>query len=85
MKTKNKNYLEKYKAEMVTSYFHKYCRNLPGSVMREIERIVEEETGKTQRTNFGCGACVLKLMQRAAKLYFTAYPDELDDKLKSRF
>lgn len=85
MKAKNKNFLEKYKNELITAYFHKYVRNLPMSVLMEIERLIEDETSKSLKTNFGCGACVLKLMQAAAKKYFTDYPDELSDDLKDKF
>lgn len=85
MKTKNKTYIEKYKSDLITAYFHKYVKNLPTSVLREMERIVEEETGKTMNTNFGCSACVLKLVKEMGRVYFTDYQDEIPEDLKDRF
>lgn len=84
MKSSNKKYVEKYRTEMITATFHQYVRNLPISVLREFERIAEEESGKTVKTNFGCSHCVLKLVKQVGKIYFKDYPDEIPEELKNR-
>lgn len=85
MKNKNKKYLEDYKNDMLTAVFYEYIKNLPGSALREIERIYEEETGESLNTNFSCGHCTLTLLSRMGKQYFSEYPEELPEDLQSKF
>ena len=70
---------------MITALFYDYTKQLPVSVLTEMNRIYEEETGKTLSTNYGCSNCIVKLVKMCAILYFTEYKDRLPDKLKDRW
>lgn len=85
MKKQNKKYLCDYTGDMITALFYSYIKNLPSSALREIERIYEDETGKSLNTNFTCGKCNLTLLQKTGKLYFSNYPEELPEDLIQRF
>lgn len=84
MKSVNKKYVEKYETEMITAVYHQYVRNLPMSVLREFERIAEEESGSPVKTNLGCGACILKLIKQVGKIYFKDYPERIPEKKKEK-
>lgn len=85
MKKGNIKYLKDYEQDMITSLFHSYCRQIPTSILMQIDRIYTEETGKTLNTNYSCSGCILKLMKSVGKLYFTENIDVLPDDLKEKF
>lgn len=85
MKKQNIKYLKDYEADMITSLFHSYCRQLPSSTLMEIDRIFTEETGRVLKTNFSCSNCTLKLLKEMAKVYFKENLDSLPDDLKDKF
>lgn len=85
MKTKNTKYLKDYEQDMITALFHSYTRQIPTSILMEIDRIYTEESGKSLRTNFSCSGCILKLMKAVGKLYFKENIDRLPDDLKDKF
>lgn len=85
MKKQNIKYLKEYEADMITSLFHSYCRQLPSSTLMEIDRIFTEETGRVLKTNFSCSNCTLKLLKEMAKVYFKENIDNLPDDLKDKF
>lgn len=85
MKKQNIKYLKDYEADMITSLFHSYCRQLPSSTLMEIDRIFTEETGRVLKTNFSCSNCTLKLLKEMAKVYFKENIDNLPDDLKDKF
>ena len=85
MKNKNIKYLKDYEQDMITALFHSYTRQIPTSILMEIDRIYAEETGKSLRTNFSCSGCILKLMRSVGKLYFKENIDSLPDDLKDKF
>lgn len=85
MKASNKKYCAKYRDEMITALFFQYVRNLPKSTLIEFDRIYTEETGDTLDTNFSCGHCILYLVGKVGKVYFTDYPDELTTEQKENF
>ena len=85
MKKQNIKYLKDYEADMITSLFHSYCRQLPSSTLMEIDRIFTEETGRVLKTNFSCSNCTLKLLKEMAKVYFKQNIDNLPDDLKDKF
>ena len=85
MKKQNVKYLKNYEADMITSLFHSYCRQIPTSILMEIDRIYTEETGKVLKTNYACSACILKLMKAIGKVYFKENIDNLPDDLKEKF
>ena len=85
MKKQNIKYLKDYEQDMITALFHSYCRQIPTSILMEIDRIYTEETGKSLKTNFSCSGCILKLMRSIGKLYFKENIDCLPDDLKDKF
>ena len=85
MKTKNTKYLKDFEPDFITAMFHSYTRQIPTSILMEIDRIYTEETGKSLRTNFSCSGCILKLMRSIGKLYFKENIDRLPDDLKDKF
>lgn len=89
MKKGNVKYLKDYEADMITSLFHSYCRQLPSSTLMEIDRIFTEETGRLLKTNFSCSNCTLKLLKEMGKVYFREnidrLPEDLVDKFKEKF
>lgn len=85
MKNKNIKYLKDYETDMITALFHSYTRQIPTSILMNIDRIYTEETGKTLKTNFSCSGCILKLMKEVGKLYFKENIDRLPDDLKDEF
>ena len=85
MKNKNIKYLKDYEQDMITALFHSYTRQIPTSILMEIDRIYAEETGKSLKTNFSCSRCILKLMRSIGKLYFKENIDSLPDDLKDKF
>ena len=85
MKKSNVKYLKNFEADMITSLFHRYCRQIPTVTLMEIDRIYTEETGKTLSTNFTCSNCIMKLMKAIGKVYFKENIDNLPDDLKEKF
>lgn len=85
MKNRNIKYLKDYETDMITALFHSYTRQIPTSILMQIDRIYTEETGKTLNTNYSCSGCILKLMKSVGKLYFTENIDVLPDDLKEKF
>lgn len=85
MKKVNEKYLKEYENDMVTAMFHSYCRQIPTSILMEIDRIYTEETSKSLKTNFSCSSCILKLMRQTGVLYFKDNIDSLPDDLKEKF
>ena len=85
MKKSNVKYLKDFEADMITSLFHSYCRQIPTSILMEINRIYTEETGKRLNTNYSCSVCILKLMKEIGKVYFKENIDCLPDDLKDKF
>ena len=85
MKKNNTKYLAKYEADMITSLFYSYVRQLPSSVLMEIDKIYTDETGKSLNTNFYCSGCILKLFKNIAYLYFKENLDRLEPDLQEKF
>lgn len=85
MKKFNEKYLKEYEADMITSLFHSYSRQIPTSALMEIDRIYTEETGNVLSTNFSCSNCILKLLKRVGVVYFKAYPERLPEDLVDKF
>ena len=84
MKKSNSKYLKDYEADLITALYHNYTRLLPTSVLREMERIYEEEKGTTLITNYGCSACILKLVKQCARMYFKDDPERIPEDLRDR-
>lgn len=84
MINKNIKYLEKYEADLITGLFYDYTRQLPTSVLMDMDKIYTEESGKSLNTNFGCSACILKLIKQCARMYFKECPDRVPEDLRDR-
>lgn len=85
MKKGNIKYLKNYEKDMITALFHSYTRQIPTSILMQIDRIYTEETGKSLKTNYSCTGCILKLLKNTAKIYFKENIDCLPDDLKDKF
>lgn len=85
IKNSNRKYLKEYEPDFITAIFHSYTRQLPTSVLMEIDRIYTEESGKSLKTNFSCSNCVLKLMRQMGKLYFKENTDRLPEDIREKF
>lgn len=84
MKDNNLEFLKTYEPEMITSFWYGYSRNLPVSILKEMDRIYEEETGKELNTNYSCGNCILRLLSGCSRLYFKELPDRVPENLVGR-
>lgn len=85
MKSKNQKFLKTFVPELVTAYFYDYTRQLPQSVLLQIQNILTEETGDTQNFNLSCGNCIVRMLKMAARMYFTENQEDIPDDLKNRF
>lgn len=84
MKDNNLEFLKTYEPEMITSFWYGYSRNLPVSILKEMDRIYEEETGKALSTNYSCGNCILRLLSGCSRLYFKELPERIPENLVGR-
>ena len=79
MKAKNKKYLDSYKKYLYTAWKHNYSYNFSRAILQEFEKIYTEETGITLQVNYSCSSCVLSLLSKVGKLYFTKNPNKTVD------
>lgn len=70
MTNKDYKYLSQYEDRFYTATRSNFARNLSRSVLEEMNRIYENETGKTHNMNYNCGTCQLDLITRLGKIYY---------------
>lgn len=85
MKKNNMKTLKQFEKDFITAIFYDYTKQIPTSLLMEIDKIYTEETKKNLKTNFACSNCILKLMRLTGILYFRENPDSLPEELKEKF
>ena len=63
-------YLKTYSDRFYTATRSSFCRSLSRTVLEEMNRIYESETGKTHQINYNCGQCQLDLVKRLGIIFY---------------
>lgn len=70
MTKKDYKFLSQYEDRFYTATRSSFCRNLSRTVLEEMNRIYENETGKPHQMNFSCGNCQLDLVKRLGVIFY---------------